>query len=427
MRTWSATPTIAGRDQGAEDPRAAAILERLEPEPEPRSLTGRAADYTMLVAVFAAPMYGKGIGGLTGIAYSDILLGLAGLARGLHLVTSRVRLHSLRRHSFLLGMLGLFAALGLLSGFMNGTNPLAWGFVRLVIGSLGSVFLVATYGDMGTTRARRELLTAFGFGCIVLSLTSFTGLQLQGRALGWSVHPNALGHSLMMGTATCAWQWDNSRKLLHRLFWAGGVLLCLAGIMNSGSRGALLGIFVGGFAYLALRGNRRLTLFAILAALFLSLSVAGGVVHLPANNPLTRLLEQNQKGSTGAYSDQQRSALFKSDVARIDAHPWFGDGFGDIVNVHVAYLQGWVAAGAMAGLDTMVIGFAALWLPLVTRRRDLALACVAAAIATAWTFTNIYTARDQWLFMALAFSSAQSISVLGPRRRELLAAADQEA
>jgi hypothetical protein len=39
-------------------------------------------------------------------------------------------------------------------------------------------------------------------------------------------------------------------------------------------------------------------------------------------------------------------------------------------------------------------------------------------------FTNIFTARDQWLYLAIVFSTAQSIRVLGPHRREALAQLD---
>jgi hypothetical protein len=424
MRTWDTDLDAVPADDDGPDPRMAAAIERLEPEALPRTLPGRVADYIMLAAVVAAPLYGKGIGGnLTGLKYADMVLGLAGLARGVHLATAPVK--SVRRYSFLLGMMGLFAGLGVISGFANGTNPLAWAFIRVLIGSLGSVFLVATYGDQGP-RARRELVTAFAWGCIILSLTSFTGLKLQGRALGWSVHPNALGHSVMMGLFAAVWLWDNANRPLHRWFWAGAIFLDSIAIMRSGSRGALLGIWVGAMFYFALRGNRRLNLAAIITTWFIIIVLAAGIVHLPATNPLSRLLSQGQSNSTGALSNQARSDLLKSDMARIDASPFFGDGWSDIVNVHVAYLQGWVAAGAAASLVTMIIGLAMLILPLLTRRRDLALACGASAIAVAWVFTNIFTARDQWLFIAIAFGSAQSVTVLGPRRRETLASLDAE-
>jgi hypothetical protein len=400
-----------------------AAVERLEQVPPPRSLIGRVADYLTLAGIFAAPLYGKGIGGLTGIAYADIILGFAALARGVHLLTAGLRLHTLQRHSFLLGTMGLFAFLGIVSAFVNRTNPLEWGFVRTVIATLGSVIIVATFGDQGP-RARKELLTAFGLGTVVLALSSFTGLQIQGRSLGWSVHPNALGHSCMMGTATAAWLWDNTRKPLQRVFWSGAVFLNLVGIMNSGSRGALLGVWVGAMMYFALRGNRRLNLAAIGGTFLMIMILAVGIVHLPESNPLNRLLNAGSKTSTAQYSDQARTQLLNEDIARIDAHPFFGDGFNDIVNVHVAYLQGWVAAGALAGLVTMLVGLAMFLLPLLSRRRDLALACGATAVSVAWLFTNIFTARDQWLYLAIVFSTAQSISVLGPRRREALAELD---
>ena len=55
----------------------------------------------------------------------------------------------------------------------------------------------------------------------------------------------------MMGCATAVWLWDNARKPLHRWFWAGAVFLNLAAIMNSGSRGGLLGIWVAAMFFFA--------------------------------------------------------------------------------------------------------------------------------------------------------------------------------
>src|SRR5207302_969421 len=101
------------------------------------------------------------------------------------------------------------------------------------------------------------------------------------------------------------------------------VFLNLAAIMNSGSRGALLGIWVGAMFYFSLRGNRRLNLLALGATYLAILVLLVGIVHLPANNPLARLLTQGQQNTSAAYSDQARSQLFQNDLARIDAHPFF--------------------------------------------------------------------------------------------------------
>jgi hypothetical protein len=421
MRTWPRELADAGDDDpGAEG----AVPTEVRPsEPIHRSTIGRIADVTFLLGTFLAPLYGKRFGGLTGgVTYADVALALAIMVRLVDLVISGIRWEIMRRHSFLLGMTGLFGVIGLVTGFLAGRNPIEWEFIRIVIFTWMTVALVATYGTQDR-KAMRQILMVYVFGTTVLALSSFRGYQIAGRPLGWSIHPNALGHSVMMGTFAAVWLWDNAKRTPEKWLWAGAAGLNVLALMRSGSRGGFLGIALGGLVYLVRRGDRRLTLAAVLGACALVVIFGSGAITLPANNPIARLVNQGESNSSGALADQARHAQLDSDLARINAHPLLGDGFKDIALVHVAYLQGWVGAGAFAGLVMMMVGLAMFLLPFVTRRRDMALACGAVAVATAWAMTNIFTLRDQWIFLAIAFSSAQSISVLGSeyheRRREL--------
>jgi O-antigen ligase len=339
------------------------------------------------------------------------------MARVVDLAISGIRGLSLRRHSFLLGMMGLLTLDGVITALIAGRNPIEWEFDRIIVATVTVVLLAATYGTQDRA-AQRKMLLAFGLGTIVLALTSFGGPRLVGRPLGWSVHPNGLGHSCMMGVFACVWLWDNTSDRVLRWAWAGAALLNVVAVMNSGSRGGFLGIALAGLIYLVRCGDRRLTLLGIVAALLAVAVLFSGAVKLGENNPITRLTSQNESNSSGALSDQARQEQLHSDLQRITDHPLVGNGFKDIVLVHVAYLQPWVGAGAVAGLVAMFIGAAMFLLPFVTRRRDLALACGCVAVATAWLMTNIFTLRDQWIFVAIAFASAESISVLGKDRRD---------
>ena len=383
----------------------------------PRSMIGRAADWTTLLGVFLAPLYGKAIGGINGIAYADIALGLAMMIRVVDLLMGGVRPGIIKRQSFLLGLMSVIAVDGIVTALIAGRNPLQWEFDRIIIATVTTVLLVATYGTQDRA-ARRHIVVAFVTGATVLAFTSFGGLRLNGRPLGWSTHPNALGHSCMMGTFAALWLVDNSSKRLERLCWAGAAGLNVIAIMNSGSRGGFLGLAAGGLVYLLRSGNRRMKLGAIFCAWMAVAIVMGGIVHLPANNPITRLLTSHQANTSSGLSDQARNQLLADDLAKITHHPILGVGFHDIWLVHVAYLQPWVGAGAAAGLMGMLIGLAMLLLPWVTRRRDVALACAATAVAIAWLMTNIFTLRDQWIVIALAFANADSISVLGRSRED---------
>ena len=386
------------------------------------ALLGRIADGLTVAGLFFVPIYVPNIGGAYGIVASDVLLGLAAMARGVHIAAAGVSRKAIYRQSYLLGVLGVFALAGVVAQFANHQNPIIWAYLRVVIATAGSVLLVATFGGDDWAANRFRLVRAFGLGCFVLALSSLQGAALQGRPIGWSIHPNALGHSCVMGLFAAIWLVDNVKGRYERMFWAASAVACLYAIMQSGSRGGLLGLWAGGVLYLALRGNLRAIVGAIAATWFAVLLVAGGVVTLPASNPINRLF--NEETGSGLSNDARRD-LLDEDFEIIGKSPIFGGGFADddlVINVHVVYLQGWVAAGAVAGFCLMLIGATMLFLPFVTQRKDLALACGCAAVAVAWLFTNILNLRDQWLFIAIAFAGARSISVLRATDPDELAA-----
>jgi hypothetical protein len=385
-----------------------------------QDVVGRVADGLLVASAAFVPIFVPNIGGRVGLVFSDVLFALAMVARLLHIAMHGLPRRGLERHSFLLGALGLLALAGIVAGFAHHQNPLLWTYLRLIITTAGSVFLVATHGSGDWARSRLAILRALGLGFVVLALSSFFGPGLQGRPVGWSIHPNALGHSCVMGIAVCMWLADNTSRREERFFWMFGTALTFYGLMQSGSRGGLLGFLVGSVLYLALRGSKRAVVGAVVLAWASVLLVGSGVVKLPVNNPITRFLHSEE--TSASQSDEARRDLLAEDFKVIDADPWFGAGFEDderLINVHVVYLQGWVAAGAAAAFSLMLIGATTLVLPFITPRRDLVLAAGAAAIAVAWLFTNILTLRDQWVYLACAFGSAGSINALRPDiRRE---------
>ena len=68
-------------------------------------------------------------------------------------------------------------------------------------------------------------------------------------------------------------------------------------------------------------------------------------------------------------------------------------------------------------VSACLLGLTMLFMPLWQRPRDLALACGAAGIAAAWCFTNVLTARDQWIYIALTFAMSRSFMVAWPAAR----------
>lgn len=379
------------------------------------SLIGRLADLLTLLGILLAPSYGLAIGGRLGFAFADLVLGLAAGARGLHLLMRGVPLAGIRRQSFLIGLLFVFSGSAVVSSVVNGQAiPLI--LITVVVATLGSVLLVATFGSGGGEERERDLLRlvqVYAIGNIILAASCYLGpVSREGRAIGYAIHPNALGHSCVMGVAACVWLWDRASTTRWRLIWAGGALLNVGALMQSGSRGGVVGLGVGMIVYLCLRGNLRLRLAAIAGGWLIVLVLVAGVVQLPAGNPIQRLFVG---GANTEGSNEARRELLEEDIENIGEAPVFGKGYKTVVDVHNVYFQGWIGGGALDAFILMIIGTTMLLLPLWQRPRDLALACGATAIAIAWLFTNIMTARDQWIFIALTFATARSPSVLKPR------------
>ena len=368
-----------------------------------------------LLGAALAPLYGKGFGGATGhFKYADIALGLAVLVRVVQAITEGLPRYGMRRQSVLLGLLGAFAAVGFISGMVNG-QPLAWDYLRTVIATLGTVFLVSVYGD---GKDLVPVLKAFTLGTAVLAVSSFSGAKLEGRAIGWSSHPNALGNSCMIGIFAAGWLLDNAKTRKERWLWLAVVALNLFGVDRSGSRGALLGVLAGAVIYLWLRRRRILRLAAVYAVWAAGLVLAAGLVVLPPSNPLSRYVTQSGTNTASNISDQARIAALKDDWNQASSSPVFGVGFKDNTNINGVVLQAWLGAGAAGALIFILIEVLMLIGAIGHRPRDQAIVCGGVAMAVAWTLTNLLTMRDMWIYTTVMFATAPPLSgIPGVRAR----------
>ncbi len=363
---------------------------------EPRSLLRRIGDVLTLVAVFLTPMYGLVLGGL---GYGDVVFALVIIVRILQFATEGLPVWEVRRHGFLVGVFCVFAIGGTTSGLLTGAG-VPWEFIRIVIATIGSALIVATYGQ--TEESLLPLVRAFALGCLVLALSGLLGDQTDGRSTGFSIHPNGLAHSCLLGAAAGTYLLFAARHRWEKRLWAAAAALpALAIILVTGSRGSLLGLWLGAFLLLVLGGDRRLNLVAVGLTYLGVIAVATGVLSLPASNPISRL-------SDDGGSAEVRTERLEENLEDVAESPITGKGWKDIIAIHVVYLQGWVGGGALCGLSLIVLGAGMFVLPFGQSRYHLPLACGAAAIALAWLFTTVLTTRDQWLYLALAFRLCKS-------------------
>jgi O-antigen ligase len=183
-----------------------------------------------------------------------------------------------------------------------------------------------------------------------------------------------------------------------RVFWSVGVALNFMAMFQSGSRGALLGVGVAGFIYLLV--TKRTKLIVMTVALFWAglIIIVGGFYDPPDGSAIGRLLGQQENV---AGSNQEREAQLDATLDIINDKPIFGDGFTNAILVHIVYLQFWSAGGVIAGLPVMLLGATMMFLPFGRPPRARAWPCGGAGIAVAWLFTNIFFARDQWIFIIL--------------------------
>ncbi|MEQ9314839.1 MAG: O-antigen ligase family protein, partial [Henriciella sp.] len=138
------------------------------------------------------------------------------------------------------------------------------------------------------------------------------------RGLWWE--KNAMGGHMARAAFLCAFLF--LMDVRWRLFWGGGVLVCVALVLLSTSKTALLGMMLG-FGILALAGWMRRGPVTTISTLWLGVTVAGAAILVLIIDPglVFQLLGRDATltGRTDIWS-----ALFSA----INDRPWFGYGYG---------------------------------------------------------------------------------------------------
>ena len=195
------------------------------------------------------------------------------------------------------------------------------------------------------TRAETMLLAAsYGTGVLISCWVALhQGVSPGFRPTGLTTHPNHLGISALLGAGIWFAIVFAARRRWLRVGAFAAFAVAAYGVLESGSRAALVGLFAAVLGTIVgARSGRRLVLLTAGGLVFGYLIVTG-TITFGRENAFTRLLG----GGTAIAADQGRSVRYAVIEQRIRDHPIIGNGFGDSRFGHSIYLQMWAIAGLL--------------------------------------------------------------------------------
>jgi O-antigen ligase len=275
------------------------------------------------------------------------------------------------------------------------------GLIRFAVSTLAIVALIAMWAP-GRREVRTVVWAYVAGAALSAAVALVAGTTLYaGRAVGLANHPNHLGMVSMFACGGAIGLAMTSRAAVRLVALSFSAMLVL-GIVISGSRGALLGSAVTFIVVTVSMRNWRVLRLAAVVGIFMVLGGAFGVLHLPNDNAVDRLLNEDPR--TQASNIERRAAVAES-VAQIRAHPITGAGFEYAQSAHSIYLQMWAAAGVIG-----LFGFFRLYhsvirlllrYPSTDPLRTVMLATFVGYL-TAGVVLNILWDRYVWLFLGLS-------------------------
>jgi hypothetical protein len=253
---------------------------------------------------------------------------------------------------------------------------------------------------------------------------NFENLGEALRYGGPTGHPNTLGYVSTFAALLCLSTIGAStgRRVLVA---CAGLVVCVGGVIVSGSRGAIVGLAIGGIVLLAFSdrtARKRVTgvIAPGVVLLWIALFV-GGLKDIPSN-PLRRLAESVQpRRSFDADWGRKRDLTMAGKLLTQD--PLTGYGMEDIdtpnppskvaFNLpHFVLLQSWVAGGLLALAGTVWLYAGTLWVGWKAARARLPHAAGLLAVCVAFSAMDMVNPglgqRLKWFALALLISSLHS-------------------
>jgi O-antigen/teichoic acid export membrane protein/O-antigen ligase len=414
-------------------PRAVADVPAAGRIPDPPDLRlPRAIYYLGLVLLALLTVRASG-----GVTFSDLLFLLSMMLAVADLIIMR-RNVPITIPLLLLGGMAIFTIGGLLSSFESYAAFHSVGIVARLI------FLTVFWFWLGTVvLSRREhVLTAIalwvtsaaicGAGAVAQLLAGDVIPNtdpVYGRSTGFTAQPNDLGGLCAIAFVpavmlTVRKRLSPSRRLLAYLV----LLLVMAGLVLSGSVGAMIAALVAVFVWFALQPSPRQSLlpFFVIVAAVLALTAVQSIRGDPT--PLARFhhVTEAAPGYAGAGSLQSRIATYRVAETAIKRDPFLGVGL-DLVSVtkpfgvvsyeydiHNLVVGTWYKAGLFGLIGMLMAVFAVFrvgWMDILDSRTDGEEAVVAALLSSFVAFVvfamsaPVLFSRYGWIPAALLLAS----------------------
>lgn len=272
----------------------------------------------LMLATAFGPLDGLRLGGMLTVA--DLFYGVAFMLVLPKRATQRISLPS----GFGLAIAGLAAVTLLTTIASSAPGESANEGIRLLLAIVLLPLGLALYRP---SLFRIDLLAwSYIAGELINTVAAIVGPEAQGRRIGLTQHPDYLGMDGSFGCALALYlatrpgrEYDTQRPYA----WAAGAV-CAVSVLISGSRTALLAVFVIAVCYpIVERTFRSITILAV-AAFAGVLSMAWLAETFGSGSALTRLFHG---GLSSQYSDQARSQNFHTSWLQYLKHPIWGEGF----------------------------------------------------------------------------------------------------
>lgn len=177
-----------------------------------------------------------------------------------------------------------------------------------------------------------------------------TGLSFFERSAGLTVHPNHLGLACAMVVPIGVALILSVPRIPIRVLSAALTALAVIGVLESGSRGATLGVAIGPAVAVLLVSRRRIRTLAVAAVLIIAVASLGAFVA-PDSASVARLTGQVPVQG----SDLQRTDALTQSLHDFTTSPIVGTGYGYARDAHDIYLQVAAAGGAVGLIGLLLL------------------------------------------------------------------------